>query len=94
MRHYVGLRNWMKLFADIEQNGGGSKVIPNVTAQVKLIDSTMQQELHEFVLEGVFPADVPPLNMQYQNEASIPEMQVKFTYQYMYRTDEGDPLAK
>ena len=84
----------MKLYADIEQNGGGSKVIPNITAQVKLIDSTMQQELHEFVLEGVYPTIVPELNMEYQNESTIPDMQVTFTYQYMYRSDEGDPLAK
>lgn len=92
LKHYVALRDWQKEFAALENNGGGQKTIPNVTAHVHIIDSTMQNDLHDFVLEGVFPSKVPDLSMKYENNANIPEVAVTFTYQYMYRADEGDPL--
>lgn len=30
--------------------------------------------------------------MEYQNNASIPETRVTFTYQYFYEADKDDPL--
>lgn len=92
LMHYVSLRNWEHRFASLERNGGGQKTIPNVKAHVHVIDSTMQQDLHDFVLEGVFPTNVPDLPMAYENASNIPEVAFGFTYQYMYREDEGDPL--
>ena len=93
MYHYNALRAWCEQFADLKNNGGGKKTIPNVKATVHLIDSTMTQDLHDFVLEGVFPSKVPDLSMKYENAANIPDLQLEFTYQYMYRLDEEDPLA-
>ena len=93
LKMYMALRDWQKEFASLEENGGGNKKIPSVTAHVHLLDSSMTQELHDFVLEGVFPTKVPDLPMAYENNSTIPEVAVTFTYQYMYRTDEGDPLA-
>ena len=93
MQHYTALRAWCETFADLANNGGGQKTIPNVTAKVHLIDSSMQNDLHDFVLEGIFPSTIPDLSMKYENAANIPDLKITFTYQYMYRLDEGDPLA-
>ena len=93
LQHYVSLRNWHKQFADLARNGGGQHTIPNVTAHVHVLDSTMQEELHDFVLEGVFPSKLADISMKYENAANIPELTCTFQYQYMYKSSEGDPLG-
>lgn len=94
LKHYVALREWHKQFADLERNGGGFHNIPNVTAHVHILDSTMQEELHDFVLEGVFPTKIGDISMKYENAANIPEVSCTFQYQYVYNMNEGDPLQQ
>ena len=93
---YKRLYAWQEEFATLKNSGGasstGSRLIPNVNAHVKLLDATMQEELHEFTLVGIFPTKIPDLSMKYEQNSTITDFSCTFTYQYMYRDDEGDPL--
>lgn len=96
MLHYDSLYEWQNWYANLRNDGGSqdghSKAIPNTIAHVKLLDSTMQSELHEFNLVGVFPTKIPDLSMKYENNATPVNFPCTFCFQYMYRTEEGDPL--
>ena len=93
IRHYHSLYDWQEQFASLKNSGGGLKVVPNVNAMVSLTDTSFQQILHEFVLVGVFPQDIPDLAMQYENNATLVDFSCTFTYQYMYDAEYGDPFA-
>lgn len=93
MTHYRSLYDWQNVFADLRLSGGGTKIIPSVQAHVGLLDSTLQNVIHRFTLEGVFPSKIPDLSMQYENNANIVEFPCTFTYQYLYDEDDGNPLA-
>lgn len=93
MTHYRSLYDWQNSFARLEYSGGGLKTIPNVTAHVGLLDASLQNVIHRFTLEGVFPTKIPDLSMQYENQASPVEFSCTFTYQYLYDAADGDPLA-
>ncbi len=94
--HYNSLYEWQQWYANLKNDGGSSdghiKAIPNTIAHVKLLDSTMQQEIKEFNLVGIFPTKIPDLSMKYENASNGVSFNCTFMYQYMYRTDEGDPL--
>ena len=94
--HYTSLYEWQNWFADLKNDGGSQdgkeKAIPNTIAHVKMLDSTLQKELHEFNLVGIYPTKIPDLSMKYENASNLVSYSCTFTYQYMYRTDEGDPL--
>lgn len=93
LTHYNSLYNWQSQFSDLAIDGGGQKVIPNTRAIVELLDGTMQNVKHRYILEGVFPSDIPNLQMQYENNANIVEFECTFNYQYLYNDEDGDPLA-
>lgn len=90
LNHWVALRNWQRIYADLERNGGGNRAVPDIKAHVKVLDSSMQNILHDFVLEGVFPSKVPDIDMKYENNSTIPETSIQFTYQYMYYDNDGE----
>lgn len=96
LRQYTSIYNWQELYADLKNNGGAqagqSKAIPNIDAHVRLLDSTMQNILHDFTLVGVFPTKVPDLKMKYENAANPVPYSCTFCFQYMYEHSEGDPL--
>lgn len=93
LQQYLDLRTWCEHFADIRYNGGGDKKIPSTDAHVKLLDSKMENITKEFVLVGIYPTKVPDMSMQYESAANIPDLQITFTYQYMYNLGiEDDPV--
>ena len=95
--HYDSLYEWQQWYANLRNDGGSSdghtKAIPNTIAHVKLLNSTLQQEIKEFNLVGIYPTGIPDLQMQYQNSSEAVDFNCTFVYQYMFRTDEGDPLG-
>lgn len=93
MTHYNSLYNWQSSFADLAKDGGGVKTIPNTRAIVELLDGTLQTVVHRYILEGVFPTDVPKLSMQYENASNVVEFECTFNYQYLYDAEDGDPLS-
>lgn len=93
MLHYHTLYDWQNSFSRLDLSGGGSHIIPNVQAHVGLLDSTLQNVIHRFTLEGVFPSNIPDLSMQYENAANVVDFDCKFTYQYLYDEELGNPLA-
>lgn len=94
---YKALYDWQEEFASLKNNGGGIKVIPNVNATVKLLDQTFNigSPKNRFTLVGVFPSNIPKIDLQYENQASIVEVDCTLTYQYMYHdeVDISDPLS-
>lgn len=92
MTHYKSLYEWQREYARLELSGGGRKIIPSITAHVGLLDSTLQQVVRWFTLEGVFPSNIPDLSMQYENAANLVDFNCTFTYQYVYDEADGDPL--
>ena len=98
LNHWIALRNWQRIYADLERNGGGNRSVPNIQAHVHVLDSSMQNIIHDFVLEGIFPTKVPDIPMKYEANANIPELSITFTYQYWYYNNDGitpfenDPL--
>lgn len=96
MLHYKSLYDWQNWFANLANDGGAEdgrkKAIPNTIAHVKLLNSTMKDEIHEFNLVGVFPTKIPALDMAYENAANLVSFSCTFCFQYMFRTEEGDPL--
>lgn len=93
MTHYRSLYDWQNTFASLKLSGGGAKIIPNVQAHVGLLDASLQNVIHKFTLEGVFPTKIPDLSMLYENNANLVDFQCTFTYQYLYDEDDGNPLA-
>lgn len=92
MTHYQSLYDWQNLFASLKLSGGGLKIIPSVQAHVTLLDASLQYEISRFTLEGVFPSQIPDIDMQYENASNVIEFPCTFTYQYLYDEDDGNPL--
>ena len=92
MTHYQSLYDWQNMFASLKLSGGGLKIIPSVQAHVTLLDASLQYEISRFTLEGVFPSQIPDLDMQYENASNVIEFPCTFTYQYLYDEDDGNPL--
>ena len=92
MYHYQTLYNWQNSFARLQLSGGGVKIIPNVQAHVGLLDASLQNVIHKFTLEGVFPSKIPDLGMQYENNANVVDFDCTFVYQYLYDEDDGNPF--
>lgn len=93
IQHYHSLYDWQEQFASLKNSGGGLKVIPDVNAIVSLTDSSFKTILHEFVLVGVYPTDIPDLSMQYENNANLVDFSCTFVYQYMYDDEYGNPFS-
>lgn len=92
MRQYKSLLAWQDYYSDIRNNGGGNKVVPNVDAHVCLLDGSHQNVVKEIILKGVFPTNIPKIQMQYGNQTQIADFSCTFTYQYLYDKVDGDPL--
>jgi len=92
MTHYQSLYNWQNSFASLKLSGGGVKIIPSVQAHVTLLDASLQYEISRFTLEGVYPTQIPDLQLLYENQSNIVDFECTFVYQYMYDEDNGNPL--
>jgi len=94
--HYDSLYEWQNWFANLKNDGGATeghtKSIPNTSARVMLLNSTLQEQIKEFVLVGVYPTKIPDLKMKYENASNAVSFSCSFTYQYVYEKSEGDPL--
>ncbi len=95
--HYDSLYEWQEWFANLKNDGGSSdghtKAIPNTIAHVRLLDSTLQSEIKDFNLVGVYPTKIPDLKMKYENASNPLSFTCEFCYQYMFEASEGDPLG-
>lgn len=93
---YEKLRDWMREISDIHNNGGGYKTIPNIAMRLNLLDSTHKRFTTSYVLEGVWPTNIPTVSLKYQEDNSPLTIDCKFKYQYCYRDDsfstDDDPL--
>jgi hypothetical protein len=92
---YNALYEWQESLANLKNNGGGYKVIPDVYAKVKLLNAEFDTNnpKNTFTLVGVFPSDIPKINLEYKNAADIIEVDCTLTYQYMYHDEvESNPL--
>jgi len=88
---YERLRLWMKKISDLRLNGGGIKTIPSVAMRLNLLDSTHQYFTTSYVLEGVWPTNIPTISLEYKQDDNNPIMlDCKFKYQYCYRDDDFD----
>ena len=88
---YEKLRLWMRKISDLRLNGGGIKTIPSVAMRLNLLDSTHQVFTTSYVLEGVWPSNIPSINLEYKQDDTTPIMlDCQFKYQYCYRDDDFD----
>lgn len=65
----------------------GVKVIPDVYAKVKLLDDKFNIVKNTFTLVGVFPSNIPKIDLQYENASTIIDIPCTLTYQYMYHDE-------
>lgn len=91
---YRLLQRWQETISDYRRSGGGVKTIPNVKAYVNLLDSTMQNVVKTYVMEGVWIENLSELKFEYkEGESTTMTCTCTFTMQYWYEADvEGDPL--
>ena len=94
MTQYTRLRNWQEAISSYRLNSGGYKVIPNVSAHVNLLDSTMTKIVKTYVMEGAWIESLGDLQFKYNEGSSeIKKCSCNFAFQYWYELDgEGDPL--
>jgi hypothetical protein len=94
LTQYKRLQSWMEAMSSFEMSQGGTKTIPNVMAHVNLLDSTMQNVVKTYVMEGVWIQKLGNVEFKYEEgAASIAKCACTFTMQYWYDLDEGDPLG-
>lgn len=94
LTQYKRLRSWQEAMSSYKYSGGGYKTIPNVIAQVNLLDNTMQNIVKSYRMEGVWIADLQNIDLKYQEGATeISKCKCTFTMQYFYEIQNGDPLG-
>lgn len=91
---YRRLKMWHEEISSYRLDGGGKKIIPNVYANVNLLDNTMQNIVRRYIMEGVWISELGDVSFQYQEGASdVLKCTCKFTMQYFYEYEgELDPL--
>jgi hypothetical protein len=91
---YRRLKLWHEQISSYRFDGGGKKVIPNVVANVNLLDNTMQNIVRRYVMEGCWIQELGAVDFQYE-EGSTKTLtcKCKFAMQYFYEAQgEKDPL--
>jgi len=87
LKQYNAMYLWQQQYADLEFSGGSqpgfSKAIPDINAEVTLLDSTHQKSIADFTLFGVFPTGIPTIDFKYENASSVKSVQFGLTFQYM-----------
>lgn len=91
---YRRLKLWHEEISSYRLDGGGKKVIPYVTANVNLLDNTMQNIVRRYIMEGVWISELGNVDFKYQEGASeVLKCSCTFTMQYFYEAQgEDDPL--
>jgi hypothetical protein len=82
---YKQLRIWQEMMSSIVRNSGGNKVIPNARGKLYLLDSYGDATKPDriYAMEGIFPKEVPVINMQYtEGSSTIKTVKVQFALQY------------
>lgn len=91
---YRALHRWVRIYSDLRLDAGGVRGVPSTKAYVQLLDNNNQPVPNQlYVLEGVFPSDVPDIDLNHDN-GDLMKLNVTFTFQYLYLHSEGDPLNK
>jgi hypothetical protein len=92
---YRRLKMWHEEISSYRLDGGGKKVIPHITANVNLLDNTMQNIVRRYIMEGVWISELSNVDFKYQEGASDTlKCTAKFVMQYFYEAQgERDPLA-
>lgn len=85
LSQYRFLELQMKYLSSLQNSGGGSKIIPDLNARVYLLDSTMQNVVHAFVIQGIWLQSLPNIDFKYtQGSSEIKQVAATFTMQYFY----------
>lgn len=92
---YKRLESWREAISNYRLSGGGNKVIPNVRAKVGLLDSTMQNIVKTYIMEGVWIDNLSEVKFEYkEGDTTMQSCDATFTMQYWYEEEsEGDPLS-
>ena len=94
MTYYNILRKWQEYMSSYRKNSGGNKRIPDVNANVHLLDSTMSRYVKTYVMEGAWIESIGNIEFEYKEGSSDTQMcTCNFAFQYWYESDEGDPLS-
>lgn len=91
---YRRLKMWHEEISSYRLDGGGKKVIPHVTANVNLLDNTMQNIVRRYVMEGCWIQELGNVDFKYEEGSStVQKCTCKFAMQYFYEVQgEQDPL--
>lgn len=91
---YRQLRLWQEMMSSIARNSGGNKTIPNVRADIQLLNQYGNQIERRYFVEGIFPTDVPNIDMTYnQGSSNIKRIDVQFQMQYFRQVDPSSPTT-
>lgn len=70
---YEALLAWKESMSSYALNTGGSKTIPNVHAEVLLLDEYNSTALRQFNIQGIFPTNLQQISMQYKEGSNTPK---------------------
>jgi hypothetical protein len=73
--------------ASIVRNNGGQKTIPDARGDLRLLSNDGRTTDKRYVLEGIFPTDIPNIDMRYEENGNVQIIPVKFTVQYFRQVD-------
>lgn len=83
MTIYKQMRLWEEMMSSISRNSGGNKTIPNVRGEIELLDQFGEEPQIKYWVEGIYPTEVPQLDMQYtEGNNKIQDTNIRFAVQY------------
>lgn len=92
---YTALRQWQELMSSWVYNNGGKKTIPNIDADLLLLNNTSTDVLRRFKMRGIFIKELPELPMEYKEGSSDSvTINVTFTMQWFEECNiiDGSPI--
>lgn len=79
---YRQLKAWQEMISSISRNSGGNKTIPEAQGVIELLDGYGRKAQRRFSIEGIFPTNLQTIDMQYEENGAIKNMNVQFAMQF------------